>query len=163
MAVVPEQREHAAGTKHARYLRDRGVVGEPVERLAGEHAVDLAVRERDLLRGARAHVRFGNALREDRAQLVERLDGDDVRVPVRKRAGELARAGAEVEHSRVVADRQQVEDARRPAGPPTVVLGRRAVETARLLAQLTPARRNARFSFSISRAITSRCTWFVPS
>ena len=49
-AVVPEQREHAARPKHARDLRDRDVVREPVERLAGEDAVDLAVAERDLLR-----------------------------------------------------------------------------------------------------------------
>ena len=125
--------------------------------------VDLRVAERDLLRGARADVRFGNALREDRAQLVERLDGDDVRVPVGERARELAGAGAEVEHGRVVVDRQQVEDSRRPARAAAVVLGRRAMKAAGLLAQPTPARRNARFSFSISRAITSRCTWFVPS
>jgi len=160
---VPEQREHPAGPQHARDLTDGRVVGEPVERLTREDRVDRCVLERDRLRRAGANVRFGDANGEQLAQLVERLDRDHARVARGKDLRELARPRTEVEHGRVAIERQQVEDSPWVARATAVVLRRRATERLVLLDQPTPASRNARFSFSISRAITSRWIWFVPS
>ena len=134
-----------------------------MERLAGEHRIDLGVRERDVLGAAVTRVRGRHPPREHRAQLGERLDGDHARVAPRERLGQLAGARTEIEHGRGRVHGHEVEHVIRPAGTPAVVLGRGALEASRRLGQPTPASRNARFSFSISRAMTRRWIWFVPS
>ena len=93
---------------------------------------------------------------EDRAKLVERLDRDHLRVTVDEDLRQLARARTQIEHRRIGIDRQQVKDRRRPARASALVFGRGEAERSILLDQLTPASKNARFSFSISRAITRR-------
>jgi predicted NAD/FAD-binding protein len=79
-----------------------------------------------------------------------------MRVALGENPRQFAGSGAEIEHSRRVSDGQEIQDGRRPARAARVVLDSRAMKAAGLLAQPTPASRKARFSFSISRAITSR-------
>ena len=134
-----------------------------MERLAGEDGVDLAVRERDPLGDPGERLGTGHPRGEDGAQLIPWLERDHARIPLGQHTGQLAGARPDVEGGRVVADGEQVECLRRPVRPaPLVCLGGE-VEAARLLRQPTPASRKARFSFSISRAMTSRWIWFVPS
>ncbi len=60
--------------------------------------------------------------------------------------------------------RNEIERLGRPIGATSLVVLRRPPEDLReRVAQETPASKKARFSFSISRAITRRWIWFVPS
>jgi hypothetical protein len=127
-----------------------------VKRLTREHRVGLGVVDGNALGRTGAHLGAGNALGENLPQLVERLDRDYVVVAIGQYASELSSPGTEVEDGGIRGDLQEVEDARRPAGTAAVVLRGGSVEAARLLGQPTPASRNARFSFNISRAITRR-------
>src|SRR4051812_28663744 len=100
-ADVPEDDQGSAGPQHAGDLGDRVVGREPVEGLGREDGVDLAVRGRDRLGAASARLRSGNHLLEHPEHRRVRLDRDHASEPRDERAGQLAGAGAEVEHGRV--------------------------------------------------------------
>ncbi len=162
VGLVEEDRERPARPQHARDLAHGVVVAEPVERLADEDRVDGVVLERNLRRRSGERLRLRHDLLEHGAHPCEGLDGDHALEAAHKLARELARAGREVEHDGVGLHRHRTERRLRIAGPPSFVRVCRALERAGELAH-TPARRKARLSRSISRAITSRCTSCVPS
>ena len=142
------------------------VVGEPVERLAGEDAHRPRVRERDLSAAGPRAQRSGT-----RSSRIARSSSSGSTAMTCANRGASSRVSLPVPAPRsstvALVEPQlgeQVEQLRRPAAAaPTVVLGARAPEARARLDQPTPARRKARFSFSISRAITRRWIWFVPS
>ena len=99
VATVPHESEHAAGPQHSSDLGDRSFGDEPVPRLAGDHRVDRAVLDRDVLGGAEDARHAGHRDLELLEHLLDRVDRDDVAVELDERLGELAGARAEVEHA----------------------------------------------------------------
>ena len=133
-----------------------------MEGLADEDRVDRVVGERDRVRAARSRLGLRDDALQHRPHAVERLDRDHPREPADELPRQLSSAGCQVEHDRVRGKLESVERRLGIAGPATLVRLGRALEAAREVGQ-TPARRKARLSRSISRAITRRCTSCVPS
>ena len=133
-----------------------------MEGLADEDRIDRVVGERDGVRAARNRLGLRHDPLQHRPHAVERLDRDHPREPTDELPRQLPRAGSQVEHDRVRRKLERVQRRLGVAGPPTLVRLGRALEAAREVGQ-TPARRKARLSRSISRAITRRCTSCVPS
>ena len=165
VAFVPDEGEHPARPQHARELRHGLVVREPVERLCCEHSVDGRVGERQLLRGARVALGRGHDLLEDGAHPVERLDREHSSVVPREHARQLPGAGPHVDDGGLGAERQDSRAPHRgsPAASARIPPRRGRSSSPARRDQPTPASRKARFSLSISRAITMRWIWFVPS
>ena len=86
-ALVPHNREDAAGTKYARNLRNRVVVREPVECLRGEDRVDRRVLQWNRFGSPGMTLCLGNDRFEDRPHSVQRLDRDHVLVASREHTG----------------------------------------------------------------------------
>ena len=84
-----------------------------MEGLRGEDAVDRAVVEWDPLGGTGECHHAGNHPLKHRSHVRERLDRNDVAVARGEDAGQLARAGAEIDDGGVGAERERVEHRRR--------------------------------------------------
>ena len=132
VAAVPHESEHAARPQHARDLGHRALGLEPVPRLARDDRVDRVVLDGDVLGGAEDARHAGHGDLELLEHLLDGVDGDDVAVERDERLGELAGAGAEVEHAHGVAD-EPCDRLDRVAGSGLVVHGCRGAERARAL------------------------------
>ena len=140
-----------------------------MEGLADEHCIDARIRQRNRLR------RTGNrlAVGDPRPHRIVGLDRNDTGETLRQLVREPARAGGEVDGAGVRPELERllhaVERHLRVVGTDAVVELGYAAEAAcernvsRHAFQPTLSSRNARFSLSISRAITSRWISFVPS
>ena len=133
-----------------------------MERLADEDGIDRVVRERDSVRAARKRLRLGDDALEHGPHPVQRLNRDHAREARDELPRQLPRARCQVEHDCVGRELEGVDCGLGVPGPATLVILGRVLEAAREVPQ-TPARRKARLSRSISRAITRRCTSCVPS
>jgi hypothetical protein len=142
--LVPEPREHTARPQHARDLGDRDVVGEPVERLAGEDASPSAVVQRDRLRDTRAapppaapaprgsHGAPPAARRRSRGRTELRGPGSALPVPAARSSTVASSATGTTSSS-----------SRRPAGPAPLVRLGHALEALGLLSRHLPAETSA--------------------
>jgi hypothetical protein len=74
----PDPAKPAAGAQHARDLRERRLVVEPVKGVGDRHRVDRRVRERDRLGEAVAHALGADPLGQHVAQRGLRLDRQHV-------------------------------------------------------------------------------------
>ena len=103
-----------------------------MECLGAEDGVDGVRVERDCLRAAREGLGLRNNLFEHLAHHVVRLDRDDLREAGHEVTGQLAGAGAEIEHGRI--NRQlefahhEVDQLLRPPWPAELVLASRVPE-----------------------------------
>jgi hypothetical protein len=125
VAHVPDHREHPSGAEHAGDLGQRACPVEPVERLRRDHHVDRPRRHRDAFGGTAAGVGGGDAGVEQAQHPVVGIGGDHLVTEGDDLLGELARAGAELEHaSRLRADQPGDALGRvRRAGPVVAVGG----------------------------------------
>ncbi len=94
---VPGQGEVTAGAQHARDLRQRAVVVEPVEGLRGDDDVDAVVVGGDLLRSGDLGADLGHPVLEDLEHRLVGLGREDRMALVDDLAGQLAGARAELE------------------------------------------------------------------
>ena len=119
---VAEQSEHAGGAQDPPDLGERCAPVKPVKGRPYGDRIDAVVRERQPLRRARQRVGRGQRVGEDRAHLLQRLDGDDAVAGVEQRAGQLAGARAEVEHVERLRPEQPCDRLARIARAPALVL-----------------------------------------
>ena len=135
-----------------------------MERLPDEDGIDGVVLERDLVGGPAERLRLGHDALEHGPHPRQRLDREHTRESRHELPRQLAGAGGEVEHDCVRWQVDGVERRLRVARTPSSYSSAmRPKLPARSVIYPTPARRNARLSRSISRAITRRWTSCVPS
>src|SRR6266536_5860453 len=106
VARVPNERHPATCAKHPVELGNRHVVPEPVESLSDRDRVDAPLGEWYGLGRAAQHFGSRRGALQLRTHSVTRLDCDDTGARLQESTGELAGAGAEVEHGSA---RPQVE------------------------------------------------------
>ena len=106
VAGVPHQGDVAARPQDARELGERALVVEPVEGLRGDHHVDRAVGDGQLLGGRPGRPGVREVALEHGEHLGVGLGGVDVVAQGHQLLGELAGAGADLEHDRGVATDQ---------------------------------------------------------
>ena len=130
--VVPEQGEAAAGPDHARELGDGARRVEPVEGVRADDRVERGAGQRERLRGGVERLGAGQLPDQALAQPGERLHRDDVEARGEQRAGQLARARADVGDARAGREPELPghgrDDLRRVAGPAELVLLRHVGE-----------------------------------
>ena len=164
VGLVEEDREHAARPQHARDLA-HGPRRRPNQWKAS--ATKTASTDASSSGIASAvpceRLGLGDDPFEDGAHPVERLDREHAREPGDELPRQLPGAGGEVEYDRIGRQADGVERRLGVARPSMLVRLGRALEAAASSSLHTPARRKARLSRSISRAITRRCTSCVPS
>ena len=124
--VLPDQRQPAAGAENAGDLRQRGLGGEPVERLADEDGVDRGVVERDRL-GPPSRTRYASVARVSTARMPgsgstaitrpKRSTSGRVSLPVPAPRSSTSESGPEPEPRD-----EEVDRLRRILGPDAVVV-----------------------------------------
>ena len=122
VAQVPDQPQLATGLEYPGDFRQRFGAGEPVKRLRANHHIHRSIRQRQISRRATHRQDLRPRVRELLQHLRHRFHGNHLGAGRHKPPGELAGAGAQIEHGFMPIQTQRrgqpLTDLRRIVRPP---------------------------------------------